>query len=243
MIKLCVSGACGKMGRRIIALAKQDAQFDVAWGLEYPAHPQIGAGVDGVPITDDPAVIKDCDCVIEFSAPGAVIEHIPYAIKGNTALVVGTTGIEDSHQLIIREAAKKIPVVFSPNMSVGVNIFFKIIKQAAAALAPYGYTVSMQEAHHAHKKDAPSGTAKRLAAVVRSEKFTIDDNAIQSIRQGEIIGDHKVVFSSPVDSIELFHHAITRDMFAAGSISAARWLIGKKCGMYSMDEVLFKAGG
>jgi len=237
MIKLGVSGARGRMGQRIIALAKEDGNFKVTFGLERTGHPEVGKTIDGVLITDSLDQIDDCDCLIDFSSPSATIEHLSWLVKLKKCAVIGTTGLEPDQQEKIKEASSQIPIIFSPNMSVGVNLLFKLLKSAASVLE--GYKVSVQEAHHIHKKDSPSGTAKKIAQVINEQGFDIKNQDIKAIREDEIVGDHKVVFESDVDRIELSHSAKTRDIFAQGSIVAAKWIANKPAGLYSMEDVLF----
>ena len=237
MVKVGVSGASGKMGKRIIALASDSRDLEVVFGLEDKNHPQVGKTIDKVEISADSASIEACDCLIDFSAPKATLEYLGYAVKFKKCMVIGTTGLDEAGQVKIREAAKRIPIVFSPNMSVGVNLLFRLLKVAAGILK--NYQVGIQEAHHIHKKDAPSGTAKRIAEIINQQGFNIKIEDIKADRYDEIIGDHKVVFESDQDKLELSHSAKTRDILAQGALSAAGWISGKKAGLYSMDDVLF----
>lgn len=236
MIQLGICGFCGKMGQRIFALASSDKNLKVVIGLEKKGHPEVGKVINGVRVTDNLEEIKECDCVIDFTVAEATLENLPYIVKHKKCAVIGTTGLDLIQQAKIREAAKKIAIVFSPNMSIGVNLLFNLVKAAAKSL--YGYKVSIEEAHHIHKKDAPSGTAKRLAQIVNEEGLSCKTEDIKAIREDEIVGDHKIVFESEVDRIELSHHAKTRDIFAKGALVAAKWVINKKTGLYSMDDVL-----
>jgi 4-hydroxy-tetrahydrodipicolinate reductase len=236
MIRLGISGFCGKMGQRIFALAKEDGNFTIAFGLENKGHPQIGEVREGVKILDNPEGIKDCDCLIEFTTPFATVEHLAYLVKFKKCAVIGTTGLDQKQQDEVKDAARVIPIVFSPNMSIGVNLLFKLVKLSAQILK--NYTLSIEEAHHIHKKDAPSGTAKKIAQIADSEGFAIKSEDIKVIREDEIVGNHKVIFESNVDKIEIFHSAKTRDIFAQGALLAARWIINKKAGLYSMEDVL-----
>ena len=152
-------------------------------------------------------------------------------------MVIGTTGLDKKAKDKISEVAKVIPIVFSPNMSIGVNILFRLLKIAAGTLK--NYQAGIQEVHHVHKKDAPSGTAKRIAEIINEQGFNIKIEDIKADRYDEIIGDHKVVFESEVDKLELSHSAKTRDIFAQGALLAAGWIVGKSLGLYSMDDVLF----
>jgi 4-hydroxy-tetrahydrodipicolinate reductase len=152
-------------------------------------------------------------------------------------MVIGTTGLDDATRQKIKAAARHIAIVFSPNMSVGVNLLFRLLKVAAGTLK--NYAASIQETHHIHKKDAPSGTAKRMAEILIEQGFNIKPEDIKSDRYDEIVGDHKVLFESEVDRIELSHSAKTRDIFVEGALKAAQWVVGKEPGLYSMDDVLF----
>jgi len=222
MIKLCISGSKGKMGGRIIALAKKDANVVVSGLFD---------------IGDDPdACIKESDCLIEFTTPEATMEHLAMCEKHKKAIVIGTTGLSDSDKARITAASKKIAIVFSPNMSVGVNLLFKLLEDAARTL-DFNYKIHIKEAHHIHKKDAPSGTAKELAKIIKETKGSIDI-PIESIREGEIIGDHTVTFEGPLDTIVLKHSAKTRDIFAKGAIEAAKFAAKKSKGLYTMKDVL-----
>ena len=236
MIKLAIAGFCGKMGQRIFALAGEDKNFKVVIGLEKKGHPEVGKTINGVRVTDNLEEIKECDCVIDFTVAAATLENLPYIAKHKKYAVIGTTGIDESQQVRLKEASKKIAIVFSPNMSIGVNLLFSLAKTAAKTLR--GYKVLIEEAHHIHKKDAPSGTAKRIAQIINEEGLSCQAEDIRAIREGEIVGDHRIILESEVDRIELFHHAKTRDIFVKGALIAAKWVIDKGPGLYSMDDVL-----
>jgi len=237
MIRLAVSGALGKMGSRIIALAGKETDLKVVVCLESKDNPEIGKQVNDVKVTADTNSIKEADVLMEFTTPEATMEHVEYAIRFRKPMVIGTTGLSEEEKKQIKQLSKMIPIVLSPNMSVGVNVLFKIVKEAALKLSHY--KVSIVEAHHVHKKDSPSGTAKRLAEIVEdASKTKVSD--IRSIREGEIVGDHEVIFESPFDKIRLSHSAKTRDILAQGALQAARWIIQKKAGLYDMQDVLGK---
>ena len=237
MVNLGISGVCGRMGSRILNLAKADKEFNVVLGLERNGHSRIGEILDGIEVTDDAEKISFCDCLIEFSSPQATLAHINTALKYKKCIVIGTTGFNEEDMSIIKESSSRIPILISPNMSIGVNVLFRIVEKAGMVLK--GYKVYMEEAHHIHKKDAPSGTAKKLADILNKEGFGIKYENIVSIREDEIVGDHSVVFKSDVDQIELSHSAKTRDIFAQGAVMAAKWIINKPKGLYSMDDGLF----
>ncbi len=236
MIKLAVSGARGRMGQRISQLAGEDKAFKIKTLLESPNHPEAHGEFYGVKVSTDASSLKGCDVLIEFTAPGATIEHVQTCVKLSVKMVIGTTGLTAEQIKIIKKASAKIPIVFSSNMSVGVNILFGLAREAAKKTAG-AYRMRLVEAHHIHKQDAPSGTAKTIAEIVETaSKKKVDD--IQSIREGEIVGDHDVIFESPVDTITIRHHAKTRDIFAAGALVAAKFLSKKDKGLFTMEEVL-----
>lgn len=222
MVKIAVSGSKGKMGSRILDLAKEDPELNIAGEFD----------VDG----DAEKAIGPCDCLIEFTSPKATIEHLVICEKYIKAIVIGTTGLSDEEMAKIKEVSAKIPVVFSPNMSVGVNVLFRLVEESAKVLGSE-YEISILEAHHAEKKDVPSGTAKEMARIVKSVKADADV-AISSVREGEIVGEHTITFESDVDLIEITHSAKTRDIFAQGALKAAKFVAGKKRGLFTMKDVL-----
>lgn len=244
MVKLAVSGCCGRMGGRIIALSTQDKDLNVVGAVEIPRHPNIGKNIWGVlgidsfscKITDDLAIaLKDADVLIEFTTPDATIENIKIAKKLKKAAVVGTTGMKEGQLAVLKDASAVIPVVFSPNMSVGVNTLFSILPEIASKLGP-DYGIEIVEAHHKAKKDAPSGTAKKLGEVLAHA--TKREMPIHAIRLGDIVGDHTVIFCGNSERIEIKHQAHSRDLFALGALKAAKWVAKKPAGLYSMQDVL-----
>ncbi len=237
MVRLAINGICGRMGQRIFRLAKQDSEMEVMIGLEQQNHPQLEKEIEGVRITADNSCINQSDCIIDFTVAEATIKILEKAKELNKAIVIGTTNLDKDQKKIIKEASEEIPIVYSPNMSIGVNLFFKVLKEAASILR--GYKPNIKEAHHIHKKDSPSGTAKKLAEIINEFGFNIKDKDIGAKRKGEIIGDHQVSFESNFDSFTISHHAKTRDIFAQGALTASKWLKEKKAGLYSMEDVLF----
>lgn len=222
MIKICVSGSKGKMGSRIAELSKDDASLELSGSFDAGDEPQ--------------GPVEACDCLIEFTTPEATIKNLQLCEKLGKAIVIGTTGLSASEQEVVKEAAKSIPVLLSPNMSVGVNLLFKMIADAARVLGD-GYDVSIVEAHHIHKKDAPSGTAKEMAHIIKEARKHIEV-PIESVREDEIVGEHTITFDSPTDLIEITHSAKTRDIFAKGALKAAKFIVGKPAGLYTMKDVL-----
>lgn len=235
MIKLAINGACGRMGQRIIALSKRDKNFSVVVGLERLGHPQLGSTVDGVKISNDLNLLKQADCLIDFTLAQASLERLPACLSLHLPMVICTTGFSEQQIREIRQASKRIPIVFSPNMSLGVNLVFNLLRQMVSVLKDYN--VKIIEAHHAHKIDAPSGTAKKMLEIIEeASSRRVQD--IKSIREGEIVGDHEVIFDSEFDKISLRHSAKTRDIFAQGALLAARWVIHKRKGLYTMQDCL-----
>ena len=230
MIKIVVSGAEGRMGRRIIELARKDPEFEVVAGLEVKANP-------GLNIVSGLNQIKaDYDCIIEFTTPEATLEHLRAAEKAKKGMVIGTTGFREEQFSAIRKASGAIPVVFSPNMSICVNLFFSLIGKSAGILGE-DYKVRIKETHHVHKKDKPSGTARRMARIVK-ENSRQTDVPVEAEREGEVIGDHDIIFESGTDTLRISHSAKTRDIFVLGALKAAAFLAKKKKGLFSMADVL-----
>ncbi len=236
MIKLAVCGAAGRMGSRIIALAKLDKAISVNLALERPNFSKEAVQVEGIRITDEIDKLSDVDCVIDFSQPGATLEHLKKCVSFKKPMVIGTTGFSEQEVGLIKEASKTIPIVFSPNMSIGVNVVFKVLKDLASTLK--GYQIKIIEAHHTHKKDAPSGTAKKIAQIIENASGS-KVSGIESIREGEIVGDHEIIFDAEFDTITLKHSAKSRDIFASGALAAAKWVINKKKGLFSMEDCIF----
>lgn len=224
MLKIAVAGSHGRMGSRIIALAEKEKEIDVVskFDIGCQAEPEI----------------TKCDILIEFTTPQATVRHVRIAEKLKKGVVIGTTGLSKEENESIRKASVNIPILMSSNMSVGVNLIFKLCRDAAGALSK-DYKIFIREVHHTHKKDSPSGTAKTLAEIVaKSRGVDAAEIQIEAIREGEVVGDHKVVFDSGDETIEISHSAMTRDTFAAGAVKAAKFLAEKKSGLYNMQDVL-----
>lgn len=235
MIKLAVSGACGRMGSRIISLAKLERDLCVVLALEQDGHPKLNSRIESVTVTSDDSLLSKVDCLIEFSEPAASLRLLKKCLTYQRPIVIGTTGFDESQIQAITDAAVSIPVLLSPNMSVGVNLLLRLLKEMAKVLD--NYQTKIIEAHHIHKKDSPSGTAKKIAQVIEAASGRKVTN-IQSIREGEVIGEHEVIFDGEFDRISLKHAAKSRDIFAGGALIAARWLITKQHGFYTMGDCL-----
>ena len=236
MINLAVSGCQGRMGQSITRLALEDKAFTLSALLEHKDNPKINEMIHGLKISADNSVVKGSDVLIEFTSPEATLDNLHTCLAHGVKMVIGTTDFQPEHIAQIKEAAEKISIVFASNMSVGVNILFKLI-QIAAQKTGEAYTINMSETHHVHKKDAPSGTAKTMAEIAEKSSKTKIQN-IESFRKGEVIGDHSVIFESNEDAIEISHHAKTRDIFAKGALVAAKFLIDQDKGLYNMQDVL-----
>jgi 4-hydroxy-tetrahydrodipicolinate reductase len=235
MIKLGIAGVCGKMGRRIFELAQHDKDFEINLALEKKGIPGIGRELGKLKISSSADGLFLVDVFIDFTAPEATESNLDYVARYKKAVVLGTTGMNDTQLKKVEEISKIVPVVFSPNMSVGVNVLFSILPEIARRLGP-DYNIEIVEAHHKAKKDSPSGTAKKLGEVLTGA--TGKEIPIHSVRLGDIVGDHTIIFCGNSERIEIKHQAHSRDLFALGALKAAKWIAGKPAGLYSMKDVL-----
>lgn len=247
-IRIVISGCAGRMGRSIAAAALQDSVFAIGAALEAAGHAAVGQDYGrllgrpsplGVPVGDDArAALGQGDVLIEFTLPEVTVAHVQLAQQLRKPMVIGTTGLSAGQQETVRAAAKTIPIVISPNMSVGVNVLCELARAAAQRLGP-GYDVEVIEAHHRHKQDAPSGTAKRLAEVLAAARNQKPETVpVHSIRAGEIVGDHTIVFAGTAERLELTHRAQGREVFAQGALRAAQFVAAQTPGLYDMMDVL-----
>lgn len=233
--RIAVNGAAGRMGTRILALAEASGEFEVVGRFDASAEKLSTA-----------ALKKNGNGVlIDFSSPTGTLEAVSCAESAGWGLVVGTTGLEMKEHDALKKATAKIPVVVSSNMSVGVSLVIELLEMLSKR-APEDFKIEITEAHHVHKKDAPSGTAIMLLSAIAGAKrwdkkrVAEEKTRIRSIREGEIVGDHSVLFSAPAETIEIRHHARSRDIFAGGSLVAARFAASVKPGLYGMRDVLKK---
>jgi 4-hydroxy-tetrahydrodipicolinate reductase len=264
MVKAVVTGAAGKMGGKIISLISTTEDINVVGAIEVARHPIIGRdigqglglGNTGILACDK---LSDCidqaDVVIDFTNHEASLDYLKIASERNRAIVIGSTGFTAGEMEKIRELAKNTRCVLTPNMSVGVNVMLKVLEYCAGILKD-DYDVEIIEAHHHLKKDAPSGTAMQMAKVI-SEKLgrnmeesliysrrgligerTKKEIGMQTIRAGDIVGDHTVIFGGVGERLEFIHRAHSRDNFAKGAIRAAQWIVNQKNGLYDMQDVL-----
>lgn len=239
---LIVHGATGRMGARIVALGSADPDVRIAAALTHAGSSRIGAesGAPGVKITAAPNAAKPADLqgvLIDFSSESGAMHAAAIARSAGCALLVGTTGLSERALAELRETAKVCPVLLAPNTSLGVAVTAKILSELARALGP-AFECSIVESHHSKKKDAPSGTAIRLAGAVRSAGHALRDDQVLSVRGGDVIGEHTVRFAGPGEYIELTHRATTRDLFALGAIRAAKWLSTREPGWYNIEDTL-----
>lgn len=259
--RLTVIGAAGRMGRRIVALAVESGQFDIAAAVDRQDHPDLGkdagllAGVTplNVPLSD--ACTANAEIVIDFSLPEATDNTLRQCLENGLSLVLGTTGLDPSQREAVERAARSIPIVCATNMSVGMNVLFSLVGKVAALLGEE-YDIEIVEEHHRYKKDAPSGTALTLAERIcaatnrdfpgclthgRSGKEALRQKGtigMHAIRAGDITGVHSVIYGTAGETISLSHTAHSRDTLVRGALRAAKWLVGKNPGLYSMTDVL-----
>jgi len=263
MTSLVVCGAAGRMGKRIIACALQDKEFKIVGAVESTDSPAIGkdAGEEAgeatlhVPILSRvEEVLSHTDVVIDFTQPSSSLKNAQITAQFKKAMVIGTTGFSEAQKKELKALSKTIPIMLSPNMSVGVNVLFELVGEVARKLGS-DYDIEIVEAHHRLKKDAPSGTALRLGEAVAAatgRQFAKDavygrkgealrkanEIGIFAVRAGDIVGDHTVTFATQGERLELTHRAHSRDTFAKGALRAARFVAKQKPGWYSMQEVL-----
>lgn len=261
--RVVIAGCTGRMGRALLEAVAGAADLRLAAALDRPGSPMLGrdagelaGGPLDVPVTEDvTAALSGADVLIDFTRPEATLHHLAACRHARVAMVIGTTGFDDAGKQAIAEAAADIPLVFAPNMSVGVTLVFKLLDLAARVLAE-GYDVEIVEAHHRHKVDAPSGTALRMGEVIAQalqrdlktcavygrEGVTGERHAqtigFATVRGGDIVGEHTALFAGIGERVEISHKASSRMTFALGALRAARFLAGRTSGLYDMQDVL-----
>ena len=264
MLKIAVAGVSGRMGKTIVEHVCKTEGIALGAASDRPDSPcleqEVGAlcglsSLDVYVVVDLIDSLKHFDVLIDFTSPAATLKHLEICRSGNKKLVIGTTGFSDDEKQAITDAAQEIPIVFAPNMSVGVNLCLKLLEQTAKVIGEDS-DIEIIEAHHRHKKDAPSGTALRMGEVIADTLGRdLGDVAIfgregnigerdgltigfESIRAGDIIGEHTVMFAGEGERVEITHKASSRMNYARGSVRAALWLQDKKEGLYDMRDVL-----
>lgn len=263
-IKIGICGAAGRMGKTVLEVCNETDNVEIAAAIEYKgssmigldAGEQAGIGKIGVEITDDIAKVSDqIDVLIDFTIASSLTENLEKCHAAGKCMVIGTTGLDDEQKELINKMAKDIAIVFAPNMSIGVNLCLKLLEMAAQVIGEES-DIEIIEAHHRHKKDAPSGTALRMGEVIadtlgRNLKECAvygregvtgerDKNTIgfATIRAGDIVGEHTVMFASAGERVEITHKATSRKTFASGAVRAAQWLAEKDKGLFDMQDVL-----
>ncbi len=252
---MAIIGAAGRMGRELCRAALETEGIELVGGTEQPGAPELGAdlgelcgaGKIGLVATEDPP--EEAEVLVEFTTPEATVEHLVY----KKPLVIGTTGLSEEQRMEIEEAAKSVPVVLAPNMSAGVNLLREVVRELSAKLA--NYDIEVVEVHHRNKKDAPSGTALLLArAAAEGRGQELDEVAvygregvsprkegeigIHALRGGVVVGEHRLIFYSEGEEVEVTHRALSRHTFAAGALRAARFIATAKPGLHGMRDVL-----
>jgi 4-hydroxy-tetrahydrodipicolinate reductase len=262
-VRIAVFGAGGKMGFAIVRAIADAEGAALALAIERPDYAYLAADIgqlaglpaSGVRVSDQRPTQGAADVWIDFSVPAATMANVEAAVVAGAAMVIGTTGLSPADKDKIAAAAKKIPVVLTPNMSMGMNVLLKLVAEAARKLGP-AYDIEIVETHHRAKRDAPSGTALRIAeAVAEASGRDLASTAryerhgdigprpaaeigVQTLRGGDVFGDHTVHFLGQGDRIEITHRASSRDTFARGAVRAALWLAGKPAGLFDMQDVL-----
>jgi len=264
MLRIAITGAAGRMGKTLIEACQQAEACSVNAAIERPGISLIGAdagelagvGTLNVKLVDDVAsVVEDFDALIDFTSIDSTLANLEVCKANGKHIIIGTTGFSDEQKQIIKDAANQTAVVFAPNMSVGVNLCLKLLQTAASILSE-DYDIEVIEAHHRHKVDAPSGTALRMGEVV-AETLGRDLNecavygreghtgarkpesiGFETIRAGDIVGEHTVMFATEGERVEITHKASSRMTFAKGAVRAAKWLQDKDKGLYDMQDVL-----
>ena len=261
MIRVAICGAGGRMGQALLQSAVGNSALKVAAALDVAGSPAVGHEVaPGVAIsTDIDAAVRACDVLIDFTRPAGTLAHLAACARQGVAAVVGTTGLDDAQKKSLHDFGKQIPIVFAANMSVGVNVLLALVEDAARALGP-DFDIEIVEMHHKHKVDAPSGTALRLgeAAAAGIGRALSDVAAparhgvtgerkagtigFASLRGGDVVGEHTVVFASEGERIEIVHRATSRQLFVNGALRAAEFVAGKRSrgetGVFDMPDVL-----
>lgn len=261
--RIGVVGASGRMGRMLIEAVLKDERVTLGGAFDLPGSPAVGKSAgelvgmaSSVTVSDDlVGGLAAVDCLIDFTRPEGTLQHLELCRQAGVAMVIGTTGFEAEGKAVIAKAAEDIPVVFAPNMAVGVNLVFKLLDTAARILNQ-GYDIEIVEAHHRMKVDAPSGTALRMGEVIASAlECDLKECAVYgregvtgerdpstigfaTVRGGDIVGDHTVMFCGLGERVEVTHKASSRMPYALGSLRAARFLAGRKSGLFDMQDVL-----
>ncbi len=264
MVRIGINGAGGRMGKTLVQACVENPNTQLTAAFEIESSSAIGqdaglhAGIENLNVSINSELeshTDNFDVLIDFTVPGCTMQSLETCAQHSKSMVIGTTGLDDAQKQKLRQASEKISIVFAPNMSVGVNLCLKLLQTAAKTLGDE-YNVEIIEAHHKHKVDAPSGTALRMGEVVaeslgrdlnecavygREGHTGARDNktiGFETIRAGDIVGDHTVMFAGTGERVEITHKASSRMTFAQGAMRAASWLLSKPHGLYDMQDVL-----
>lgn len=264
VVRIAVMGCNGRMGRTIIDAIQENENAVVGAAIERPEFSLLGADIGelagvgelGVKVVSDLAdVVADFDVIVDFTAPSATLAHLEFAVANNKKMVIGTTGFTDEQKTLIAKAGESTGVVFAPNMSVGVNVMFKLLEMAAKVMGDYT-DIEIIEGHHRHKVDAPSGTALGMGEVIADtlgrdlKKVAVygregitgererDTIGFATIRAGDLVGEHTAMFADIGERIEITHKASSRMTFAKGAVRASNWIFEQEAGLYTMQDVL-----
>ena len=263
MVKIIVIGAAGRMGKTIVSCIDDTPGAEICAGTESPNNPAVGSdagelaglGHKNAPVAGNlEEVIDSCDVIIDFTTPESTMETIRIAASKTKSVVVGTTGFSPEQKAEIKQLSRKSRTVLAPNMSIGVNVLFKIVSDVAKTLGD-DYDIEIVEAHHKFKKDAPSGTAVRISEIIADalhrnleevgvygrKGFTErqpKEIGVHTLRAGDIVGEPRVLFGGMGENLEIFHRAQSRETFARGAVRAALWIVNQPIGMYDMQDVL-----
>lgn len=260
--RIAIAGSSGRMGRALLEATIKSPQCELAAALVRKGSAWVGREVSALiggdsmlTLTDQLSVLKNVDCLVDFTRPECTLEYLSWCCEHEVNMVIGTTGFTAAEKTLLEEASQKIAIVFAPNMSVGVNVTLKLLSMAAKLL-PEDYDIEIVEMHHRHKVDAPSGTAKQMGEVVANtlgrdlkdcavygrEGITGERDSrtigFSTMRGGDVVGDHTVVFAGIGERIEISHKASSRQAFSQGALRAARFLADKRTGLYDMSDVL-----
>lgn len=259
-VRLAVVGCCGRMGRAVVRAASTDATCEIVAGVTMPNDPYLGrdlgsmAGIDACGVTVRDKCDVECDVAIEFTLREGTKAWAQWCAEHGAALVSGTTGLGDVEQAALRSAAQRVPIVRSSNMSIGVNLMLRVVRELAAALDDR-WDVEIVETHHRDKIDAPSGTARSLLAAIKDGRGGAECDVdlgrsgacgprgagrigVHAVRMGSIAGEHEVHFAVSGEVLSIKHRALSRDIFAAGALRAALWVADREPGLYGMRDVL-----
>ncbi|MDH4096001.1 MAG: 4-hydroxy-tetrahydrodipicolinate reductase [Betaproteobacteria bacterium] len=254
-MKVAIAGAGGRMGRALIDALQAERDLTLAAALDAAGSPAIGQTAGGSRIVADLGALAEADVLIDFTRPEGTMAHLEACLAQRRAMVIGTTGFSDAQKARIAEGARRIPIAWSPNFAIGVNVVFRLAQTAARALGD-AYDVEIVEAHHRHKVDAPSGTALKLGELVagalgrnlgevatHGRAGDIGERpakaiGFHAIRGGDIVGEHTVIFAGAGERVEITVRSHSRQTYAAGALRAARWLGGRAPGLYDMFDVL-----